>query len=266
MRHEMVWEPGEQILQQELWWGSLLTARPVTVVEDRPDQLALYTHLGARYQSASVFRGNRYDLPVEERARLIMGDLEQFEERVSSNHHVLNLIVPGSWHSVRLHWTSEWELEFWYVNLQAPIQRTNHGILDQDYILDILIKPDMSWSLKDADEFSELHRRGFFTDEQFLFVHAEADRMINTTQSKAMFRPSLMVGQVGSPIPNGPFRNFQTNGTFWELLCERVAENHRIGSMPAHVLLKAQRLDRPQRLGAAKGERGRPSGFLPSQE
>ena len=202
MRHEIVWEPGEQILQQDLWWGSLLTARPVTVVEDRPDQLALYTHLGARYQSASVFRGNRYDLPVEERARLIMGDLEQFEERVSSNHHVLNLIAPGSWHSVRLHWTSEWELEFWYVNLQAPIQRTNHGILDQDYILDILIKPDMSWSLKDANEFSELHRRGFFTDEQFLFVHAEADRMINAIESNV---PPFSDGWAGwKPDPKWP--------------------------------------------------------------
>ena len=40
-----------------------------------------------------------------------------------------------------------------------------------------------------------------------------------------MLHPSLMVGQVGSPIPNGPFHNFQTNGTFWELPCERVAGN-----------------------------------------
>ena len=40
-----------------------------------------------------------------------------------------------------------------------------------------------------------------------------------------MLHPSLMVGQVGSPIPNGQFRNFQTNGTSWELLCERVAGN-----------------------------------------
>ena len=60
-----------------------------------------------------------------------------------------------------------------------------------------------------------------------------------------------MVGQVGSPIPHGPYRNFQTSEGSWELLCERVAEDYRIGSMLAHELLKAWRLDRRQRLGAA---------------
>ena len=181
------WQPGEQILQQELWWGSLLLARPVTVVEDRQDLLALYTHRGAPYRTASAFRAsheNRYTLSVEERVTIMMGDLQPFEERVSRTYHVLTLTPPDSWHSVRLFWSADWELHFWYVNLQSPIQFTDHGILGQDYILDILVSPDFSWVLKDEDEFSERHRRGFLDDEVNVLIPAESDRMIEAIERR----------------------------------------------------------------------------------
>lgn len=66
------WKPGTQILQQDLWGDKLITARPVTVVEDKPDCPAL----------------------------------------------------------------------------------------------DIRVEPDLSWSWKDRDEFDELVRRGWFTDDE----------------------------------------------------------------------------------------------------
>ena len=179
------WRPGEQILQQDLWWGPLLLARPVTVVEDREDLLALYTHPRAPYRTATAFRGNRYALSLEERVTIMMGDLKLFEERLSGNSHVLTLTPPNSWSSVWLFWTADWDLEFWYVNLQAPVQRTVRGILVQDYILDVLVKPDMSWSWKDDDEFSELHSRGFFTDAQAQLIREEAERMIQVIERNA---------------------------------------------------------------------------------
>ena len=62
-----LWEPGRQILQQDLWLGKLITARPVTVVEDSPERLALYTHPVAPYYSATTISRNRNTLTLSER-------------------------------------------------------------------------------------------------------------------------------------------------------------------------------------------------------
>ena len=179
------WMPGEQILQQDMWWGQFLSSRPVTVVEDRQELLALYTHPRAPWRTASAMPRDRYALPVEQRATIMMGGVQAFEERLSGNSHVLTLTSPDSGHSVWLFWTVDWDLRFWYVNLQAPIKRTARGILVQDHVLDVLVQPDMSWSWKDDDEFSELHRRGFFTDEQALSVRVEGERMVRKIESNA---------------------------------------------------------------------------------
>ena len=181
------WEPGTQILQQDLWGGRLVTSRPVTVVEDVPDYLALYTHPKAPFRSAVI--RDRYSIPVSERIDkymdMINPDVGQLEERVSGDYHVLTLTPPDSWHSVWLFWTVQWQVQSWYVNLQTPIRRTSRGILVQDCALDIAVEPDMSWSWKDEDEFIELTNRGFFTDRQISSIRGEADRMVQVIENSA---------------------------------------------------------------------------------
>lgn len=176
------WKPGSQILQQDVWWGQHLSSRPETVVDDRTGLLALYTHPNAPYRSASAFRGNRHSLSLDEKMTVMIGLVGPFEVRISSNNHVLTLTPPRSRHSVWLFWTVDWELKFWYVNLQAPIQRTERGIVVQDHVLDIVVKPDMSWSWKDDDEFTELHRRHFFSDQQASSIREEGERMVEAIE------------------------------------------------------------------------------------
>ena len=180
------WEPGTQILQQDLWGNRLVTSRPVTVVKDLSEYLALYTHPNAPYRSVVI--KDRYLTPVSQRIDVYMEMLnpgvEQLEERVSEDYHVLTLTSPNSWHSVWLFWTSEWKFETYYVNLQAPIYRTSRGILVRDYALDIAVSPDMSWSWKDEDEFEELITRGFFNECQISSIRAEADRMVQAIENK----------------------------------------------------------------------------------
>ena len=187
------WEPGTQVLQQDLWGGRLVTSRPVTVVRDLPDYLALYTQPNAPFLS-NVIR-NRYSIPLSERIDIFMDmidpDVGQLEERSSGGRHVLALTPPDSWHSVWLFWTVDWQVTRWYVNLQAPIRRTSRGILVQDCALDIAVNPDMSWSWKDEDEFTELFKRGFFTDRQSSSIRAEADRMVQVIEAN------------GSPFSDG---------------------------------------------------------------
>ena len=176
----MPWEPGRQILQQDLWESRLLTSRPVTVVEDRPDLLALYTHPGAPFRSATLVR--RYDIPLVERVEMIRREWA-LTERVSGEYHVLTLTPPNSFHSVWLFWSTDWQLRVWYVNLQAPIRRTRRGIVLLDYALDIFIRPDMTWSWKDEDEFQDLHRRGILSDREVEAARAEGERMVDVIES-----------------------------------------------------------------------------------
>ena len=94
LRPESPWEPGTQILQQDLWGKRLVTSRPVTVVKDAPEYLALYTHPNAPYRSGVI--KDRYSMSVSQRIDIYMEMLNpgvsQLEERASGDYHVLTLI------------------------------------------------------------------------------------------------------------------------------------------------------------------------------
>ena len=178
------WQPGTQILQQDLWGDQLLTARPVTVVEDRAHCLTLYTHANAPYRSAAT--RDRRLMPAHERIDLWERPIQTpLEERVSGPYHVLTLTPPESWHSVWLFWNLGWRVHSWFVNLQSPIRRTSKGIVVRDHILDIRVEPDLSWSWKDRDEFDELVRRCWFTDEERASILAEAEKMARIVTEKS---------------------------------------------------------------------------------
>ena len=180
------WEPGKQILQQDIWGGRLLSSRPVTVATDSPSLLALYSHPAAPLRSAAM--RNRHDVRLSERidkwVEMANAGIGPLEERISHESHVLTLTPQKSWHSVWLFWNLEWQFEAWQVNFQAPIERTARGILVQDYALDMTVKSDMSWSWKDQDEFEELITRGFFSDSQISSIRADASRMVRVIEDQ----------------------------------------------------------------------------------
>ena len=179
MAAQGLWQAGQQILQQDLWRGKLLSSRPVTVVEDTPTRLALYTHPGSPYYSATAISRNRNSLTLSERVDILMSDdIPPLERRVSGDRHVLTLTPPGAAHSVWLFWTREWNFQFWYVNLQEPVRRTLGGILVQDQVLDIVASPDRAWNWKDEDDFRVLGEREFFTGEEATAIRAEGERVV----------------------------------------------------------------------------------------
>ena len=191
------WEPGTHILQRDLWGGNLVTARPVTVVEDRANRLVLYTHPNAPYRSNAS--RDRYAMPVVERIDLWYERIhEPLEARVSGSYHFLSITPPNSWHSAWLVWDLKWQVRWWFVNLQSPIRRTSRGIVVLDHALDIQVEPDLTWTWKDRDEYDELVRRGWFTNEEQASILAEAQRMANVVSEK------------GSPFSDG-WENWRPN-------------------------------------------------------
>ena len=185
MTQHPYWKPGTQIAQYEMWGERIVLTRPVTVAEDSSSHLALYSHPMTPIVTRVI--ENRYSLDVSERIDIYMqmldADVGEFREWTSPDNNVLTVTPPNSWHSVWLFWDSEWQFQNWYVNFQAPIRRLRRGIQIHDYALDITVRPDMTWSWKDVDEFEELIARGFFTSEQESSIRAAADRMVTTIES-----------------------------------------------------------------------------------
>ena len=181
----MHWKLGDQFVQYEMWGRGIAGARPVTVVEDVPSHIALYSHPGATFVGRGV--PNRRSLGFAERIdRMIRGvdpSVGEFREYVSSpESHVLTLTPPDRWHSVWLFWSADWEFKSWYVNLQSPHRRVRQGVQLHDYVLDIVVRPDMSWTWRAMDEFEELIARGFFCAEQESLIRDEAARVIRTIE------------------------------------------------------------------------------------
>ena len=178
------WKPGAQIIQYEMWGPGIGSARPVTVVDDGASHIALYSPPRTPFVSRGAANYKALDLAdrVELDMRMLDPDEGEFTDWITPDIHVLYLTAPRSWHSVMLFWNAEWQFKNWYVNFQSPIRRVPKGIQFHDYALDIVVRPDMSWSWKDVDEFEELVARGFLTTEQESSIRAEADQMVKTVE------------------------------------------------------------------------------------
>jgi len=173
------WSPGEVIVLQDVYEAKLWAARPVIVVEDSADVLALWCPQGTVRKvpvtpgsmPAGVSRGEwlaralaRLDWP-----------LEDAPWDVSS----LMLHREGDWHAVWLSFLESGEQWGWYVNFQEPYRRTKRGIQTMDLALDIIAEPARgSWRWKDEDEFALLIEHGVVGSETAARVRQEADLVI----------------------------------------------------------------------------------------
>ena len=173
------WSPGEVIVLQDVYEGKLWAARPVIVVEDSAELLALWCPLGTIRKvpvapgsiPAGMSRGEwlasalaRLDWPLEDAAWDVSSLMLQRE---------------GDWHAVWLSFLESGEQWGWYVNFQEPYRRTARGIQTMDLALDIIAEPDRSsWRLKDEDEFALLIEHHVISPETAARVRQEAETVI----------------------------------------------------------------------------------------
>ncbi len=62
----------------------------------------------------------------------------------------------------------------WYVNLQSPFRRTPYGYDIVDLTLDVVVRPDRTWYLKDVDELEAAVRAGACTQSMADALHRAA--------------------------------------------------------------------------------------------
>lgn len=169
------WSPGDHVVVRSVWQDTVLNARPMTVVHDAGDLVALYLASGTEW-ATPVFSGRMegYELAAE-------GKLTERGRRTWDTHDVLMLMRPGdaySPHAFRRDDTGE--LVAWYINLQEPFRRSRLGFDTMDAVLDIVCPPDLSsWAWKDEDELERVVELGLAPRELADEIRASGEAVID---------------------------------------------------------------------------------------
>jgi Protein of unknown function (DUF402) len=174
--------PGERIVLQEIWRGRLWAARPMTVVRDDGDLVALWFPQGTRWKAPTTPPTRRRAPTRAERfaESLTLGDWT-FTDLVW-DVSTLWLMRPGEWHAVWVSWLANGRHLGWYVNLQEPFRRSSLGFQTMDLMLDVIVERDRSWRWKDEDELDLLVARGVFDVQLARRLRAEALAVVARAQ------------------------------------------------------------------------------------
>lgn len=158
------WQPGDQIVRRELCLGRPWLGQAAFVVEDSGELLALYVAEGSELAyPEGDWPGGRHPWEGKSRWR---------------GHGVLQLQRPGEAHAVWLFWHGvERSLSCWYVNLQAPFERTEVGVDTQDHELDIVIQPGGEWRFKDEEWLDRWVELGRWTPAEVAAIRDEGARI-----------------------------------------------------------------------------------------
>ncbi len=174
--------PGEQVLVQEIWRGEVWAARPMTVVRDEDDFVALWFPEGTRWKAPVPSPGRSWE---SSRGEWIATCLELGEWAfVDREWDVTTLVLlrPGEWHALWVSWRDGEHLS-WYVNLQEPFRRTSKGFETMDLALDVIIESDGSgWRWKDEDELATFVERGVFDEALAAKLREEGLRIVGRAE------------------------------------------------------------------------------------
>lgn len=167
---------GRVVALRNLWSGTIVSARPATVVLDGPDSQMLYVSLDSAGMGPVGADGAALRLPVGEWS---------LRERRWDATHVLSLAWPGEPHAILLFWGAAWEPRCWYVNLQSPLRRTTVGFDYTDLLLDAVVAPDRSsWEWKDEDELAEAIRYGLIPAQDEARLRTEGEALVRGIQDR----------------------------------------------------------------------------------
>jgi hypothetical protein len=163
--------------------GPVTFAMPVRVVEDGPDLTVLYLVAGTPMKARAMPDGTPIprDMPYLQRQRLPIA----ITDRVWTTNNVLILVRPGEPHDTRCFWDAESrDFKGWYVNLQDPVKRVRAGFDTADHVLDVAVKPDLTWRWKDEDEFIDAISIGRFSEAEAQAISAEGERVIRDIETR----------------------------------------------------------------------------------
>ncbi|MFP8883720.1 cytidylyl-2-hydroxypropylphosphonate hydrolase [Streptomyces mangrovi] len=175
------WKAGEHILWRYRANGgdALHICRPVTVVRDTPELLAVWMAPGTACVKPELADGT----PVHREP--LVTRYTKPRRTVRSRWFgtgVLKLARAGEPWSVWLFWDRGWRFRNWYVNLEEPLHRWAGGVDSEDHFLDITVHPDRTWQWRDEDEFEQAQRAGLMDAAQAGRVRAAGRRAVEVVR------------------------------------------------------------------------------------
>lgn len=171
------WSPGETVLVQEVWQGRVWAARPLTVVHDGLETLALWLPRGTRWKLPEPAPGSPQEQTRGERLSGAASRGDWILADAQWDVSTLWLMREGDWHALWFSWHADGQPWGWYVNLQEPFRRTLRGLVTMDCVLDLVIEPDGSWRWKDEDELEAWMARGAIAPTLAQRLRAEGVRV-----------------------------------------------------------------------------------------
>lgn len=169
------WFPGAHVVTREIVHDKVWTVRPVTVVRDDPDLIALYMAPGTIYKHPRL--PDRDEIP-----KLLIARDWRLVDVAWTGGGALYLSRPGEQAMVVAFWHEDHvTLRSWYVNLQTPLVRSRLGFEYLDLALDIVISPDRAtWRWKDEEDLAVLVERGLISPERAGALRALGERIVAT--------------------------------------------------------------------------------------
>lgn len=170
------WSSGDEVLYS--FWrldGSLGTVHPARVVSDDGEELLCWVlpDTPIRITTSPDGRSPR-EMPLAERFSGPRVPARSTWRGTST----LRLVHESRWSSVWWFFEPDGSFRNWYVNLEIPRGRDEHGVRRVDGVLDVEVWPDGSWSWKDEHELDDALAAGRFSQAELAKLRAEGEEMI----------------------------------------------------------------------------------------
>ena len=166
----------------EMCGGRVWAARPMTLVADDGDEVALWFPRGTRWKAPTTPPTRVREPTRGERLATCAVLRDWVFADAAWDVSTLVLMRAGEWHAVWISWLADGRQWGWYVNLEEPYRRTTLGFETMDLMLDVIIELDRSWRWKDEDELETFVERGVFDRALAERVREEALRVVQRAQ------------------------------------------------------------------------------------
>lgn len=201
MTQNTCWHPGDQVLVRFIRNRPADLILPVTIVHDDADYIAYFTAVGTPMKGQAMADGTRLtrDIPFIERERLVGG----LTDMTWTTNNALVIQQPGRLHATSLFWReSSWEFVGYYGNIQVPLTRTLRGFDSADYLLDVVVSPDLMPAWKDEDEWEDARDHGLLPPDLLADIRREGEQIMVEARDGVWPFDGSLVGW--RPDPNWP--------------------------------------------------------------
>jgi hypothetical protein len=164
-----VLRPGDEVLLRYIPMGRVFWALPGTIVEHDDARVGLWIAPGTPFKRPEQLR-----VPIPQFA----AGMWEPTDHTWFGGGILLLHERGAAHSIWPRWDEDWRFGGWYVNLESPWRESKFGFDSRDHVLDLVVRPDRTWSWKDEEELDEAVEHGVFTTDQAQAIRQEGERVI----------------------------------------------------------------------------------------